>query len=175
MNSVNLLGRLVREPEVRYNDNNIAVASFTLAVDRNLSKDKREQAQATGAPTADFIRCVAFNRAAETIGKHFAKGQKMGVSGRIQTGSYTRQDGSKAYTTDVLVERFDFAESSPQNAQSYPQQNNYGYQQNNGYQQYNQAPQPRQMPQRQAPPQQISMDDELPEGFAMIDENDVPF
>jgi len=106
MNKVVLMGRLTRDPEVRYSqsgDNPLAIARFTLAVDRRF---KRE-----GEPTADFISCVAFGRQAEHAEKYYHQGIKIVISGRIQTGSYTNKDGVKVYTTEVVVEEQEFAES----------------------------------------------------------------
>lgn len=105
MNKVILMGRLTREPEVRYSqgDNASAVARFSLAVDRRFKKD--------GDQTADFINCVAFGKTAEFIEKYGHKGTKFVVEGRIQTGNYTNKDGQKIYTTDVVVEQVEFAES----------------------------------------------------------------
>lgn len=105
MNKVILMGRLTRDPEVRYTqgDNASAVARFSLAVDRRFKKD--------GEQTADFINCVAFGKTGEFIEKYGHKGTKFVVEGRIQTGSYTNKDGQKVYTTDVVVEQVEFAES----------------------------------------------------------------
>lgn len=105
MNKVILMGRLTRDPEVRYTqgDNTSAVARFSLAVDRRFKKD--------GDQTADFINCVAFGKTGEFIEKYGHKGTKFVVEGRIQTGSYTNKDGQKVYTTDVVVEQVEFAES----------------------------------------------------------------
>lgn len=108
MNKVILMGRLTRDPEVRYSqgDNAMAVARYTLAVDRRVSRNNQN-----GEPTADFIQCVAFGRSGEFAEKYFRKGLKVVVTGRIQTGSYTNKDGQKVYTTDVVVEDQEFAES----------------------------------------------------------------
>lgn len=104
MNKVILMGRLTRDPEVRYSQgSNLAVARYSLAVDRRFKRD--------GEPDADFINCVAFGKAAEFSEKYFTKGMKVVVTGRIQTGSYTNKDGQKVYTTDVVVEDQEFAES----------------------------------------------------------------
>ena len=102
------MGRLTRDPEVRYSqgDNAMAVARYTLAVDRRVSRNNQN-----GEPTADFIQCVAFGRSGEFAEKYFRKGLKVVVTGRIQTGSYTNKDGQKVYTTDVVVEDQEFAES----------------------------------------------------------------
>lgn len=105
MNKVILMGRLTRDPEVRYSagDNAMAIARYTLAVDRRFRRD--------GEASADFISCVAFGRAAEFAEKYFRQGLKIAITGRIQTGSYTNRDGQKVYTTDVVVEEQEFAES----------------------------------------------------------------
>ncbi len=106
MNKVILMGRLTRDPEVRYSqgDNATAVARYTLAVDRRFNRNNDEQ-------TADFINCVAFGTSGEFAEKYLHKGTKIAITGRIQTGSYTNKDGVKVYTTDVVVEDHEFAES----------------------------------------------------------------
>ena len=106
MNKVVLMGRLTRDPDVRYSNGEqaTAVARFTLAVDRRVARKDGEQ-------TADFISCVSFGKTAEFVEKYFRQGMRMVLSGRIQTGSYTNRDGQKVYTTDVVVEEVDFAES----------------------------------------------------------------
>ena len=106
------MGRLTADPDVRYSqgENPTAVAKYTLAVDRRFKRD--------GEPTADFVRCVVFGKPAEFTEKYFRKGTKICISGRIQTGSYTNRDGQKIYTTDVIVEEQDFAESKAAAAQS---------------------------------------------------------
>lgn len=103
MNSVQLVGRLTRDPDVRYSDGGSTVARFTLAVDRRFKKE--------GGDEADFISCVAFGKTAEFVEKWFQKGQRMGLTGRIQTGSYTNKDGQKVYTTNIVVENTEFVES----------------------------------------------------------------
>ena len=105
MNKVILVGRLTRDPDIRYSggENASAVARFTLAVDRRFKRD--------GEQTADFISCVAFGKQAEFAERYFRQGLKIGISGRIQTGSYTNRDGNKVYTTDVVVEEQEFVES----------------------------------------------------------------
>ena len=107
MNKVILMGRLVRDPEVRYSqgENATAVARFTLAVDRRFNRNNGEE------NNADFIGCVAFGRQAEFAEKYFRKGMRIAITGRIQTGSYTNKDGVRVYTTDVVVEEQEFAES----------------------------------------------------------------
>lgn len=112
MNKVILMGRLTRDPEVRYSagDNSMAIARYTLAVDRRFRRD--------GEQNADFIGCVAFGRSAEFAEKYLHQGTKVVVTGRIQTGSYTNRDGQKVYTTDVVVEDQEFAESKAAAAES---------------------------------------------------------
>jgi single-strand DNA-binding protein len=111
MNKVILMGRLTRDPEVRYSqgENATAVARFTLAVDRRFRRDDA---------STDFIGCVAFGRNAEFIEKYFRQGTKALITGRIQTGSYTNRDGQKVYTTDFVVEDQEFAESKSAQAES---------------------------------------------------------
>ena len=105
MNKVILIGRLTRDPDIRYSagENGTTVARYTLAVDRRFRRD--------GDQSADFKNCVAFGRAAEFAEKYLHQGIKMAVTGRIQTGSYTNRDGQKVYTTDVIIEDQEFAES----------------------------------------------------------------
>lgn len=145
MNKVILMGRLTRDPEIRYaqGSDSMAVARFTVAVDRRFRRDNEQ--------TADFISCVAFGRTAEFFEKYIHQGTKVCLEGRIQTGSYTRQDGTKVYTTDVVVENAEFAESKAAsggqqgytNQQAAPQQ---------GYRNQQAAPQP--APQQSYAPQQ---------------------
>ena len=106
MNKVILMGRLTRDPEIRYTsgDNQTAVARYSLAVDRRFKRQGDEQ-------TADFINCVVFGRGAEFAENYLRQGTKIVAVGRIQTGSYTNKDGQKVYTTDVVVEEQEFAES----------------------------------------------------------------
>ena len=111
MNKVILMGRLTRDPEVRYSqgENPTAISRYTLAVDRRFNRNNDDQ-------SADFIGCVAFGRAGEFAEKYFRKGTKIAVTGRIQTGSYTNKDGVRVYTTDVVVEEQEFAESKNSSA-----------------------------------------------------------
>lgn len=105
MNKTILMGRLTRDPEVRYaaNDSGMAIVRYTLAVDRRRTGNDGQ--------SADFINCVAFGKTGEFAEKYFRKGTKILISGRIQTGSYTNKDGQRVYTTDVVVEEQEFAES----------------------------------------------------------------
>ena len=99
MNKIMLIGRLTRDVEMRYssNNNNTAVARYTLAVNRQYKRENEQE--------ADFLRCIAFGRTAELAEQYLAKGMKVAVEGRIQTGSYTDREGQKIYTTDIVVER----------------------------------------------------------------------
>lgn len=125
MNKVILMGRLTRDPEVRYSQGAepIAIARYTLAVDRRGRRDNGEQ-------TADFISCIAFRQKAEFAERYLQQGIKIAVVGHIQTGSYTNRDGQKVYTTDAVIDEQEFAESKAHN------------QQNNGYQQEPSCPYP---------------------------------
>lgn len=128
MNKVVLMGRLTRDPEVRYSqgEKSTAVARFSLAVNRRF---KRE-----GDADADFINCVAFGKQAEFAEKYFRQGLKICISGRIQTGSYTNRDGVKVYTTDVVIEEQDFAESkSSSGSGQQPAASPYGQPDENGF------------------------------------------
>ena len=131
MNKVILMGRLTRDPDVRYSqgENASAFARYTLAVDRRFRRD--------GEATADFIGCVAFGRQAEFAEKYLRQGTKIAITGRIQTGSYTNKDGQRVYTTDVVVENVEFAESKNASAG-----NNDGGYQNAGFGGGNNAPAP---------------------------------
>lgn len=153
MNKVVLMGRLTREPDVRYTQgqDQKCIARYTLAVDRRKARDSEGQ-------QADFISCVAFGKAAEWVQKYLHRGTKICISGRIQTGSYTNREGVKIYTTDVIVDDQEFAESK--NAGSH---NCAGA---------NEKPEQTQKPERQQG-QQTALDDfmDIPEG---IDE-ELPF
>ena len=118
MNRVILMGRLTRNPEVRYStgERSIAIARYTLAVDRRGRRSQNGDQQ-----TADFIPCVAFDKVGEFAEKYFTQGMRVLVSGRIQTGSYTNREGQKIYTTEVVVDEQEFADSKASNAQ--PAQN----------------------------------------------------
>lgn len=131
MNKVILMGRLTRDPEVRYSqgENPLAIARYTLAVDRRQTRNNGGDEQ-----SADFINCVAFGRTGEFAERYLRKGTKIAVTGRIQTGSYTNKDGVRVYTTEVVVEEHEFAES--RNAAG----NDGGY--NGGYTGGNSAPAP---------------------------------
>ena len=127
MNKVILMGRLTRDPEVRYSQGAqpLAIARYTLAVDRRVARNNGGDEQ-----TADFINCVAFGRSGEFAERYLHKGTKICVSGRIQTGSYTNKDGVKVYTTEVVVEDQEFAESKNASGGNDGGYSNGGY--NNG-------------------------------------------
>lgn len=125
MNKVTLIGRLVRDVEVRYTQSTepLAVVAFALAVDRPFKKDSDA--------TADFFNCTAFGKRGETIANYVKKGHKIAVNGRIQNDNYTDKSGNKKYLTKIIVEDFEFCEnkgeSYTQNSQSYTQSANTGY------------------------------------------------
>lgn len=120
MNSVNLIGRLTKDPELRFTaGSGNALCRFTLAVNRTFKKDE-----------ADFINCIAFGKTAETISQYVTKGRQIGVTGEIRTGSYDAQDGTKRYTTDVVVNNFTFVGSNNDNNNSNNNsnhENSYNY------------------------------------------------
>lgn len=110
MNKVTLIGRLTKDPDMRYSagGNATAVARYSLAVDRKFKKE--------GEANADFINCIAFGKNGEFAEKYLHKGTKIAVTGRIQTGSYTNKDGQRVYTTDIVVEEHEFCESKSNNS-----------------------------------------------------------
>ena len=112
MNKVILMGRLVADPEVKYNEN-LAIAKYRLAVPRQFTKDKDAG--------VDYINCTAFGKAGEFAEKYFKTGTKIAIDGRIQTGSYENKEGKKVYTTDIIVEHQEFAESKAAAEQNKPQ------------------------------------------------------
>lgn len=109
MNSVVLIGRLTGDPELRYIPSGTAVSTFTLAVDKNLSREKKQEMESKNQPTADFIRIVVWGKQAENCANYLAKGRLVGVQGRIQTGSYEK-DGIRRYTTDIVASNVEFLE-----------------------------------------------------------------
>ena len=121
MNSVQLIGRLTRDPEVRYSGDNMAIATFSIAIDRPPKRD--------GTKETDFPRITVFGRQAENCEKYLVKGRLVGIEGRIQTGSYTNRNGDKVYTTDVVANRVEFLEWGDRQGQSsgsYGQNRSYG-------------------------------------------------
>lgn len=119
MNKVILIGRLTRDPEIRYSSNNMAIMRDSIAVDKRGRRD-----ETNNEATADFINIVAFGTTAENINKFFKKGSRMALEGHINTGSYDDKDGKKVYTTDVVVDTFDFIESKGASVDSIPVDNN---------------------------------------------------
>jgi single-strand DNA-binding protein len=154
MNNVVLIGRLTRDPEIRYvSESQMAVATFTVAIDRPVRAGKEKQ--------TDFPRVTVFGRQAENCERFLAKGRLVGVQGRIQTGSYQNKNGDTVYTTDVVADRVEFLEwgdraERPQAPQSRPQ----------AYSEQAQSEQPQNKPQA---------DMGIPEGFQAIEDEDIPF
>lgn len=125
MNNVCLIGRLTRDIELRYVGER-AVANFTLAVDKNLAKEKKQEFEAANKPTADFIQIAVWGRRAETCANYLSKGSKVGVVGRIETGSYDAEDGSKRYTTNVVASNVEFLDSKADSGRNNNNQGNAG-------------------------------------------------
>lgn len=112
MNAVFLIGRLTKSPEIKKTQSGKSVCGFVLAVDKGLSKAKRDEAEQADRPTADFVTCQAWGTSADLLGRYCSKGSRIAVEGRIQTGSYEdRETGKTVYTTDVIVNRLEFLES----------------------------------------------------------------
>lgn len=171
MNEVVLIGRLTKDPELRYTQNNTAVCTFTLAVDRDHRKDDQNSNQ----PDADFIRITVWGKQGENCASYITKGRQVAVSGRIQTGSYQDRDGRTVYTTDVVALRVEFlgrkddqTRPSGGNQQTAPQRSG-GYQ-NASRQSATPAAQQRREPRTQPP-----VDPDIPEGFQEVIEDDLPF
>lgn len=121
MNSVELVGRLVADPELRYTQDNRAYVRVTIAVDRGISKEDKE----AGKQSADFISCIFWNKTAENLAKYMKKGSQIGITGKLRTGSYEAQDGTTRYTTDVRVNELTFLESKPKDGRSEPEYDGY--------------------------------------------------
>ena len=169
MNNVSLIGRLTANPELKYTQSGMAYAKFSIAVDRAFVKQGEER-------QADFINIVAWGKTAEFICKYFSKGGRIALTGRIQTGSYTAQDGTKRYTTDVVAENVEFCDSKPDSGNNNGGYNN-GYQ-NNGYQQNNYQPNNNyQQTSRQepVPPQPSYSNGDMGDYSAMPSDEDLPF
>lgn len=174
MNNVTILGRLTRDPDLRYvqggQNGQTAVARFTVAVDRGMSKEKRAEAESQGRPTADFVSCVAWGKLAENLAKYSRKGLRVCVEGRIETGSYEK-DGKTVYTTDVRCSNIEFVDWGNQSnnpdaqgqAPAYnPQQPQYNNPPQYGQQQYGQ--------QQYGQPQYGQ-----PQGFGPSESENIPF
>ena len=119
MNKVILVGRLTRDPEVRYTPSGVAQARFTIAVDRPYAKRNAQNDPQSNQPTADFIPVTAWRERAQTIGNYFHKGMRILVEGRLQVSNYTAQDGSKKTYTDVLLDNFEFLDSKRDGSSSF--------------------------------------------------------
>ena len=115
LNKVILIGRLVRDPELKYTQGNQAVCTFTLAVDKKLSREKREEAEASNRPTADFPRIIVWGKMGENASRYLFRRSQCAIEGRIQTGSYKDSDGKTVYTTDIIAENVEFLSKSSQN------------------------------------------------------------
>ncbi len=148
MNSVALAGRLARDPEVRYTQSQTAVASFTLAVDRPFSRDRENN--------ADFIRIKAFGKQAEFVEKYLNKGRLIGLTGRIETGSYQDKDGKTVYTTEVVADRIEFLGPKGDGQQT-------GYAQET----FRKS--------EPAPAKAPAATPAVPDGFTVLDDDDIPF
>ncbi|MDU3086854.1 MAG: single-stranded DNA-binding protein [Peptoniphilus harei] len=179
MNSVSLIGRLVRDPELRYAQTGTAMCRFTVAVDRRMSKQRRQEAQANNQPTADFISCTAFGATAELIANYNRKGSQIGIEGRIQTGSYEKE-GRTIYTTDVVVNNLTFIGSSQGGGQAQGgfNQNQGGFNNQNNFQSQGGFSQPgggNQGPVNSAYENDFSKNDNDDDGFFPVDNDDIPF
>ena len=115
MNNVVLIGRLTKEPELKFLQTGMAVCNFTLAIDKNLSKEKRQEMESKGQPTADFINIVVWGKQAESCANYLDKGRLTAVQGRIQTRSYEANDGTRRYVTEVVANHVEFLEWKKQN------------------------------------------------------------
>ncbi len=158
MNSVSLIGRLTRDPEVRYTNEGLAIAQMLVAIDRGKDKNGNDKG-------ADFPRVQAFGRTAENCGKYLKKGMQIGVTGKIQTGSYTNKNGDKVYTTDIVADRVEFLER----VQQAQQGNAYSQQPQTYSGGYGQPGQGAQMNPQYAPAQQPQT------GWGAIDDDNIPF
>ncbi|MDO5717396.1 MAG: single-stranded DNA-binding protein [Tissierellia bacterium] len=176
MNNVVLIGRLTRDPEIRYkSESSNAMCTFTLAVDKNLSKDRRREMEARGQATADFIRIVTWGRTAELCGNYLAKGRMTAVQGRIQTGSYVNQQGQRVYTTDVVADRVEFLEWGENRAPQSGNMNSQG-----GFDSPYNDPVNRsgydQMPNNQVPNNDVGgFDDDEDDFIPFDDDSKIPF
>ena len=169
MNKAILIGRLTRDPELRYTSSNRAVCQFTIAIDRPFTN------QATGAREADFINVVAWDRTGENVGKFMTKGRLIAVEGRIQTRNYDDKDGKRVYVTEVLASNVQFLESKA----STTNQTSGNYQPNNNYQQNSYQPQPIPEPSfNAAPVESVDLDNDPFASFGeaiAVSDNDLPF
>lgn len=119
MNKVILIGRLTKDPDLRYTQSGMAVCQFTLAVNKNLSKDKKEELEAQNKPTADFPRIIVWGKMGENASRYLKKGSQCAVEGAIQTGSYEDNNGNRVYTTDIVAQHVEFLTRITQNDTDY--------------------------------------------------------
>lgn len=119
MNKVVLIGYLTKKPELRYTQSGQAVTQFTLAVDKNLSREKRQEMEAQGRPTADFPRIVVWGKQAESLCQYLGKGSRCAIEGSIQTGSYQDNSGNHVFTTDIVAQHVEFLSGSSHNSTEY--------------------------------------------------------
>ncbi|WP_071026023.1 single-stranded DNA-binding protein [Peptoniphilus raoultii] len=115
MNKAILIGRLTRDIDLKYTQGGMAIGRFTLAINRKMTREKKQEAERNNQPTADFIGCIAFGKTAETLSNYVGKGNQIGIEGHIQTGSYENKEGQRVYTTDVIVDGFTFIDSKNKN------------------------------------------------------------
>lgn len=130
MNKVVLIGRLTKDPDLRYTQSGMAVCQFTLAVNKNLSKDKKEEMEAQNKPTADFPRIIVWDKMGENASRYLRKGSQCAIDGSIQTGSYKDNNGNRVFTTDIVAQRVEFLSKSTQYGAEYNSNTNssQGYQ-----------------------------------------------
>ncbi|EGC83368.1 single-stranded DNA-binding protein [Anaerococcus hydrogenalis] len=130
MNKVILIGRLTKDPELRYTQSGMAVCQFTLAVNKNLSKDKKEEMEAQNKATADFPRIIVWGKMGENASGYLKKGSQCAIDGAIQTGSYQDNNGNRVFTTDIVAQRVEFLSKSTQDGAEYNSNTNtkQGYQ-----------------------------------------------
>lgn len=141
MNKVILIGRLTKDPDLRYTQSGMAVCQFTLAVNKNLSKDKKEEMEAQNKPTADFPRIIVWDKMGENASRYLKKGSQCAIDGSIQTGSYEDNNGNRVFTTDIVAQHVEFlskltqdgtnGNSNTNTSQSYQNQSNGNYGANN--------------------------------------------
>lgn len=164
MNNVSLIGRLTRDPELRYFQNGTSNARFSIAIDKPLSRDRKQEMESRNQQTADFINIVVWGKMAENCAKFTGKGKRVGITGRIETGSYLDNDGKRVYTTDVVASNVEFLDWKDQNDQSF------------GYDNYDQGS-PNQNYSQQKPNQgNSSNDDFFGDDFEPIDDDErIPF
>ncbi len=167
MNQVTLMGRLTKDPVLTYNNSTgSGMCRFTLAVDRRLTREKKQEMEANNQPTADFIGCVCWGKLAESVNNYTAKGKRVLVEGRIQTGSYTAKDGTRRYTTDVVCSNVQFIDWKDRSYDRAPQASSPS-----PYPQNRAAQSPNQGSGEEAPPEEEFFGDD----FSPVDDDRIPF